>query len=77
MISFHEYAAWRQQAGLPSPEGLLALLGISPGGPHEIDVMRLVKDEKRRAAQKPSTTSTGIPSTKGRKGLPRPGMSAL
>lgn len=57
MIDFHEYVARRQKAALPSPERLLALLGIDPHGPHEIDVLRMVKDGKKRAAQAPITST--------------------
>ena len=53
MIDFHEYVARRQKPALPSPERLLARLGIDPHGPHEIDILRMVKDEKKRAAQAP------------------------
>lgn len=53
MMGFLEYAARRQKAALPSPEKMLARLGIDPHGPHEIDVMRMVKAEK--AAERATT----------------------
>jgi hypothetical protein len=49
MMGFLEFAAWRQNNGLPDPVAMLLKLGIDPHGPREVDVMRMVKDEKKRS----------------------------
>ncbi len=60
MMTFHEYAAWRKKTTLPDPVTMLMRAGISKDVPHEIDVMRFVKDEKRRTAQAPTKNAPGI-----------------
>ena len=50
MISFYEYLAKQKAVGLPDSATMLAKLGITPDVPHEIDVMRMVKQMKRQPA---------------------------
>ena len=47
MMTFYEYAAWRRKTTLPNAATLLALAGVPPEVPHEVEVMRLVKAMKR------------------------------
>lgn len=67
MMSFFEYAAWRQRTGLPDAETMLRRAGIDPHGPHEIEVLRLVKQMKKADAQAPSITSSGIVAPRSKK----------
>ncbi len=59
MMSFYEYA-WRKKAALPDAETMLAMAGIDPHGPHEIEVMRLTKQMKKAAAQAPGKAGARI-----------------
>ncbi|WP_337173532.1 hypothetical protein [Paludisphaera sp.] len=76
MMSFLEYVARRQKAGLPDPTTMLALLGVDPHGPHEIDVLRMVKDEKKRAAQAPAIATSKDTSEASFRGQRRSGPKA-
>jgi hypothetical protein len=51
MINFYEFLSRRQKPTLPDPVTMLAKLGISPDVPHEIEVMRMVKQMKKADAQ--------------------------
>lgn len=60
MIDFYEFIARRQRPRLPDPATMLTKLGITPDVPHEIDVMRMVKQMKQADAQgktRPSAAS--------------------
>jgi hypothetical protein len=51
---------WRKKTGFPVAAKLMAMLGIKPHGPHEVEVMRMVKGMKRAAERAPTKASTGI-----------------
>ncbi len=56
MITFHEFIAGRQGAGLPDAQGMLVKAGISPAVPHNIELLRLLKSWKKgrpRGAKQP------------------------
>lgn len=53
MITFYEYAAWRRKTTLPDAATLLALAGISPRAPHDVEVMRLIKTMKKTDERTP------------------------
>lgn len=60
MIDFYEFIAGRKKPVLPDPETMLSRMGISPDVPHEIDVMRMVKQLKQaddQSKMKPSAAS--------------------
>ncbi len=48
-MTFFEYIARQPGISLPDGETLLRMIGVSPTGPHEIDVMRMVKQWKKQA----------------------------
>jgi hypothetical protein len=75
-VKFNECLAQRQKPALPDPSTMPAMMGISPDVPHEIEVQRLVKAEKKRTAQAPPATSLGTATASGQKGLPRAGTTA-
>ena len=54
MMTFYEYAAWRRKTTLPDAATLLTKAGISPDGPHEVEVMRLTKAMKRAERAQPA-----------------------
>lgn len=63
MISFYEFLGRQKGVGLPDPATMLAKLGITPDVPHEIDLMRMVKQMKQADAQakmKPSAASRTV-----------------
>ena len=48
MIDFYEFIAGREKPVLPDPATMLARLGITPDVPHEIVILRMTKQMKRR-----------------------------
>jgi hypothetical protein len=44
MLTFSE---WRRRVALPDPRTMLAMLGIDPHGPHDVEVLRLTKELKK------------------------------
>jgi hypothetical protein len=50
---------------------MLARLGIDSMGPHQIEVMRMVKHQKRADGQARTAITSGLASMSGRKGLSR------
>jgi hypothetical protein len=53
VIDFFEFVARRRKPTLPDPATMLTKLGITPGVPHEIDVMKMVKQMKKAAIATP------------------------
>lgn len=62
MMSFSEYAAWRQRTSLPDAHTMLIKAGIDPHGPHQIEVMRLTKVMKKVASPRSNRKATEVTS---------------
>jgi hypothetical protein len=77
MQSFYEYMAQQQNAGLPDPITMLSRMGISPSGPHDVEIQRMVKRQEKRAVAQPSPKAgTKVAPTSPQRGQNRPGSVA-
>lgn len=57
MMSFMEFLAQSRKMAMPDARTMLAKAGIDLHGPHEIEVMRLVKAMKKCTSSGPNRTS--------------------
>ena len=56
MITFHEYLKAHGGTGLPDAQTMLLGAGISPAGPHEVELLKIMKRWKKgrpRGARQP------------------------
>jgi hypothetical protein len=76
MTDFYEFLSHRKKLSLPDALTLMAMIGIDPLGPHEIDVQRAVKRKKKAAEKAPGNCSAVSEITGTMRKVPRFNQSA-